>query len=131
VTITTQVNTANSFGQGATLRPNLVGDPEDAPGTVEQFFNVSAFQQPPANQFGNAPRSVIRLPYQNQTDLGLFKNFDVGARVGLQFRAEMFNVFNRTNFTTPAGTVLGNPTFGRLTTANEPRLIQFGLRATF
>ena len=75
-------------------------------------------------------RSVIRLPYQNVTDLGLFKNFDAGGRIGLQFRAEMFNVFNRTNFTN-ANTTLGNPAFGRLTTALEPRLIQFGLRATF
>ena len=130
LTITTQVNTANSFGAGNTLRPDLVGDPEDAPGTVEQFFDISAFRQPAANQFGNAPRSVIRLPYQNSTDLGLFKNFDVGARVGLQFRAEMFNVFNRTNFTN-AQTALGNPAFGRLTTAAEPRLIQLGVRATF
>ena len=130
LTITTQVNTANSFGQGATLRPNLVGDPMDAPGTVEQYFNVRAFVQPPANQFGDSPRSVIRLPYQNSTDLGIFKNFDTGRRVALQFRAEMFNVFNHTNFTN-AGTILGNPTFGRLTTAAEPRLIQFGIRATF
>ena len=119
LTITTQVNTANSFGAGATLRPDLVGDPEDAPGTVEQSFNTSAFPQPVANQFGNAPRSVIRLPYQNVTDLGIFKNFVAGAQVAMQFRVEMFNVFNRTNFTN-AGTILGNPTFGRLTTAAEP-----------
>ena len=130
LTITTQVNAANSFGAGATLRPDLVGDPEDAPGTVEQFFNVSAFRQPAANQFGNAPRSVIRLPYQSTTDLGLFKNFDAGSRVALQFRLEMFNVFNRTNFTN-AATVMGNPTFGRLTTAAEPRLIQLGIRLTY
>jgi outer membrane receptor protein involved in Fe transport len=130
LTVTTQVNTANSFGQGATLRPDLTGDPDDAPGTVEQFFNTGAFTQPSANRFGNAPRSVFRLPYQNATDLGVFKNFDIGGRVGLQFRAEMFNVFNRTNFTN-ANTIMGNPAFGRLTTAAEPRLIQFGLRATF
>jgi hypothetical protein len=130
LTVTTQVNTANSFGQGATLRPDLVGDPDDAPRTVEQYFNVSAFRQPAANQFGNSPRSVLRLPYQNSTDLGIFKNFESGTRVALQFRAEMFNVFNHTNFTN-AGVVLGNPTFGRLTTAAEPRLIQFGIRATF
>jgi hypothetical protein len=97
---------------------------------VEQYFNVNAFRQPAANQFGNSPRSVLRLPYQNATDLGVFKNFSVWTRVALQFRAEMFNVFNRTNFT-GAGTVLGNPTFGRLTTAAEPRLIQIGVRATF
>jgi hypothetical protein len=130
LTITTQVNTANSFGAGNTLRPDLVGNPEDAPGTVAQFFNVAAFQQPPANQFGNSPRSVIRLPYQNATDLGVFKNFMAWSHVRLQFRAEMFNIFNRTNFTN-AATILGNPTFGRLTTSAEPRLIQFGIRADF
>jgi hypothetical protein len=130
LTVTTQVNTANSFGAGSTLRPNLVGDPDDAPRTVEQYFNTAAFAQPPANQFGNSPRSVFRLPYQNVTDLGLFKNFETGRRIALQLRAEMFNVFNHTNFTA-AGTVLGNPTFGRLTTALEPRLIQLGIRATF
>jgi hypothetical protein len=128
--MTTQVNTANSFGQGAVLRPDLVGDPDDAPRTVEQYFNVSAFRQPAANQFGNSPRSVLRLPYQNATDLGVFKNFETGTRVALQFRVEIFNVFNHTNFTN-AGVVLGNPTFGRLTTAAEPRLIQLGIRATF
>lgn len=130
LTITTAVNTANSFGAGATLRPDLVGDPDDAPGTVEQFFNTAAFAQPAANRFGNAPRSVIRLPYQSVTDLGIFKNFAIRSRVGAQFRVEMFNVFNRTNFTN-AGTILGNPTFGRLTTAAEPRLIQLGFRVTF
>ena len=130
LTVTTQVNSANSFGQGATLRPDLVGDPMDAPNTVDQYFNVSAFRQPAANQFGNSPRSVLRLPYQNVTDLGIFKNFETGRRIALQFRAEMFNVFNHTNFTN-AGVTLGNPTFGRLTTALEPRLIQFGIRAAF
>jgi outer membrane receptor protein involved in Fe transport len=131
LTINTSVNTANSFGAGTNpLRPDLVGDPEDAPGTVAQFFNVNAFRQPAANQFGNSPRSVIRLPYQNATDFGLFKNFTTGSRIALQFRAEMFNVFNHTNFTN-AGTVMGTTTFGRLTTAADPRLIQFGIRATF
>ena len=42
----------------------------------------------------------------------------------------MFNVFNRTNFTN-ASTIMGNPAFGRLTAALEPRLIQLGFRATF
>ncbi len=131
LTISTSVNTANSFGAGTNpLRPDLVGDPEDAPGTVAQFFNVNAFRQPAANQFGNSPRSLIRLPYQSATDLGIFKNFAAGPRIALQFRAEMFNVFNRANFTN-AGTVMGTTTFGRLTTTGDPRLIQFGIRATF
>jgi hypothetical protein len=81
------------------------------------------------NQFGNAPRSVICLPYQNVTDLDLFKNFDTGPRVQVQFRAELFNVFNRTSFTN-ATIVMGNPAFGRLTETAQSRLVQFGIRAS-
>ncbi len=51
-------------------------------------------------------------------------------RVAPQCRAELFNVFIRTSFTN-AGTVMGNPTFGRPTTAPGPRLIQLRFRATF
>jgi hypothetical protein len=128
LTVTTTTNFANAFN-ATNHRPDLVGDP-DGPGTVEQFFDTAAFQNGAANSYGNAPRSVVRLPWGNVTDLSLFKNFDTGTRVNIQFRAEAFNVFNRTTFTA-AGTMLGNATFGRLTTAAEPRLVQLGIRATF
>ncbi len=128
LTITTSTNFANAFNI-ASHRPDLVGDPE-GPGTVAQYFNTSSFQNGTLNRYGNAPRSVLRLPWGNVTDLSIFKNFDTGTRVDVQFRVEMFNVLNRTTFTA-AGTILGNPTFGRLTTAAEPRLIQLGVRATF
>lgn len=128
LTITTNTNFANAFN-AVNHRPDLVGDPE-GPGTVEQYFNTAAFQNGALNGYGNAPRSLLRLPWGNVTDLSVFKNFDTGTRVNLQFRAEMFNVFNRTSFTA-ASTILGTTTFGRLTTAADPRLIQLGIRATF
>lgn len=128
LTITTTTNFANAFN-ATNHRPDLVGDPE-GPGTVDQFFNTAAFQNGAPNTYGNAPRGVARLPWGNVTDFSIFKHFNTGTRVDVQFRAEMFNLFNRTTFTA-AGTVLGNPTFGRLTQAAEPRLIQLGIRATF
>lgn len=128
LTITTTTNFANAFA-AANHRPDLIGDP-NGPGTVEQYLNLAAFQNGAANVYGNAPRSVTRLPWGNVTDLSIVKHFDTGTRVDVQFRGELFNVFNRTTFTA-AGTVLGNATFGRLTTAAEPRLIQLGIRATF
>lgn len=128
LTITMTANTSNSFGN-ITRRPDLVGDPE-GPKTVEQWFNTSAFATPAPNTFGSAPRSVVRGPWRHMTDLALFKNFVVTDRVRLQFRAEAFNVFNETIFT-GVGTVLGTPTFGRLTSAGDPRMIQFGLKLTF
>lgn len=128
LTITTSANTSNSFGN-VTRRPDLIGDPE-GPKTVEQWFNTAAFANAAPNTFGNAPRSVVRGPWRHWTDLALFKNFVVTARVRMQFRLEAFNVFNETNFT-GVGTVLGTPTFGRLTSAGDPRMIQMGVKLTF
>jgi hypothetical protein len=128
LTITMTANTSNSFG-GVTRRPDLVGDPE-GPGTVEQWFDTAAFANPAPNTFGNAPRSVVRGPWRHMTDLGVFKNFVATDRVGVQFRLEVFNLFNETNFTT-VGTVLGTPTFGRLTAAGDPRMIQLGFKVSF
>lgn len=134
LTITQAANTANSFGGGA-MRPDLVGDPKLAGGRsrndqINKWFNTAAFQQPAANRFGNAPRGVVRGPGFNVTDLGLFKNFRIANGIRLQYRLEMFNVFNRPNLS-GVGTVLGTPTFGRITTAAEPRIIQMGIKVTF
>ena len=128
LTITTTSTASNSFGS-VTRRPNLTGEPEGAR-TANEWFNTGAFANPAANTFGNSPRSVVRGPRRHATDLGLFKNFAVSDRVGLQYRLEAFNVFNETNFTT-VGTVLGNTTFGRVTAAGDPRMIQMGFKVTF
>jgi hypothetical protein len=72
----------------------------------------------------------VRGPRLHMTELGLFKNFTFSDRIGFQFRWELFNVFNETNFTS-VGTSLGTPTFGRVTAAAEPRLMQFGFKLTF
>jgi hypothetical protein len=134
LTITQSANTANSFG-GGSMRPDLVGGPEmsgdrSRSERIGQWFNTAAFAAPTANTFGNSPRGVVRGPGLNVTDLGVFKNFRVGRNVQLQYRLEMFNAFNQTNLTT-VGTVLGTPTFGRVTAAGEPRIIQMGIKATF
>jgi hypothetical protein len=130
-TVLTTANTTNAFPAGA-LRPDLVGAPELAASdrTLSRWFNTSAFAQPAANKFGNAPRSVVRGPGTNLTDLAIFKNFKVGSPVGVQYRLEMFNAFNHTQFGAP-GTTMGLPTFGRLTSAGDPRLIQMGFKVTF
>ncbi len=128
LTITMSANTSNSFGN-VQRRPNVSGEVEGAK-TVDQWFNTAAFSAPAANTFGNSPRGVVRGPWRHMTDLGVFKNFSVNDRVRLQFRLEAFNVFNETIFT-GVGTVLGTPSFGRLTSAGDPRMIQMGLKLTF
>ena len=97
---------------------------------TRQWFNTAAFAQPAANTFGNSGRGVVRGPGINVTDLGLFKNFRLGSNIRLQYRLEMFNVFNHPNLLA-VGTIMGNPTFGQVTSAAEPRIIQMGIKATF
>ena len=72
-------------------------------------------------------RNALRGPGLSQTDVGIFKNFRFKESYKIQFRTELFNAFNQVNFNNPVGTVTA-ATFGRLTTANDPRLIQFGLK---
>lgn len=121
-------NPANSFF-GGSVRPNLVADPE-GPKTINQWFNTAAFVNPPTNTFGNAGRSLVDGPGIHLWDLSIYKNFRITEEVRLQFRSEFFNTFNHTNFS-GVGTTLGTPTYGRITSALEPRQIQLGLRLEF
>jgi hypothetical protein len=99
---------------------------------IQRFFNIAAFQANAPGTFGTVGRNVGTGPgYVNQ-DLSLFKAFRMPFKEGhkVEFRAEMFNSFNRVN--------LGNPTtnfssalFGRITAASDPRILQLGLRYSF
>jgi hypothetical protein len=115
-----------------TNRPDATCDPNDgAPHTPEQWFNTSCFVSRPlattGERPGNAGRNSIRGPGFASTDLSLFKNVPFGAARRLQFRVEAFNVFNQVRFNNP-GTALGTANFGRITTAQDGRVIQLGIK---
>jgi hypothetical protein len=98
------------------------------PGT--EAFNTTAFQEPSAGRFGNAPRNIIRNPGEMQWDLALFKNFTVPGNRRVQFRAEAFNFLNHPNL----GGIEVNPlsgNFGRITSKSGSRDIQLSLRFLF
>ena len=64
-------------------------------------------------------------------DFTLFKNTKITERTNLQFRTEIFNLFNRVRFGYP-GTSMGTPQFGVISGQyNDPRLVQFALRLLF
>jgi hypothetical protein len=115
-------------------RPNLVGDPNAGPKTVQEWFNVAAFQRlnpvTNAGQYGNEPRNEIIGPPFKNVDFALAKNFPIGEQLRLQFRSEFFNVFNHPNFGTPVYTE-GSPQFGQILKAADPRIIQFALKLHF
>jgi hypothetical protein len=118
------------LGFGANDRPNVVGNPEISNPTPERWFNTAAFAFPPPGTFGNAGRNILDGPGFQNVNASLVKNTAFTERVNLQFRAEVFNLFNHPNFNLPDN-FLGSPTFGRISSARDPRHIQFGLKLLF
>jgi hypothetical protein len=118
-----------------TNRPNMTCDPnEGGARSVAQWFNPACFDRLtlPANagQVGNEPRNAVRGPGFNRTDVSLVKNFAVAAAQQLQLRIEAFNVFNSIRFGQPGNTI-GTPTFGVITTAEDGRIVQLGVKYSF
>src|SRR5262249_10481973 len=136
LTVLQSGNSANSFF-GGSIRPNVIGDLR-GPESRLAWFNTAAFAAPAPNTFGNAVRGIIRGPGILLTDLAIYKNFRPTERVGMQFRAELFNSLNHTNWNTigtnatfNAAGVQTNADFGKVLTALEPRQIQLGLKLNF
>ncbi len=120
--------------------PNVISDPNagraisvDPVSGLPFIFDPSAFANPLAGNYGNAPRAFARLFGRNQTNLTLTKNiyFDREDKVRLQLRAEAYNVFNHTQFTGVGTTITTASTFGLPTGARLPREFQFGAKLSF
>ncbi|MGI9165922.1 MAG: carboxypeptidase regulatory-like domain-containing protein [Pyrinomonadaceae bacterium] len=120
----------SALGFGANDRPNVVGNPALSGRSPEAWFNTSAFAFPPRGTFGNAGRNILDGPAYHNVNASLSKNTALSERFNLQFRAEVFNLFNHPNFNLPDN-FLGSPTFGSITSARDPRHIQFGLKLLF
>ncbi len=95
-----------------------------------RWFDTSAFATPVGLVYGNAGRSIIQAPGIVNLDAALLRSFQIKERSRLEFRAEMFNATNHTNFGLP-GTSFGTPTFGVLTSALESRNMQLGVKFYF
>ncbi len=115
-------------------RPNLIGNPNLGPHTVNQWVSKAPFQrlnpQTQAGQFGNESRNAVRGPGYADVDLSAMKNFTLTERLHLQFRAESFNVANHANFGLPIADI-SSTNFGRVLQASPPRLTQFALKILF
>ncbi|HWT04056.1 MAG TPA: TonB-dependent receptor [Pyrinomonadaceae bacterium] len=120
----------SGLGFGANDRPNVVGDPALDDPTPERWFNTAAFAFSPRGTFGNAGRNILDGPGYQNVNASLVKNTALTERWNLQLRAEVFNLFNHPNFNLPDN-FLGSPSFGRITSAREPRHIQFGVKVLF
>lgn len=115
-------------------RPDLIGDPNNGPKTVNEWFNTSAFKRldPVANagQIGTEGRNVVIGPGFVNLDFSLAKNIPFAEKRSVQFRAEFFNTLNHPNFQIPVNDI-SSPDFGKIQNAYDPRIIQFGLKIYF
>ncbi|MBD0326689.1 MAG: hypothetical protein ICV68_09670, partial [Pyrinomonadaceae bacterium] len=116
-------------------RPNLCGTLDElrqqGSDATEAYFNASALCSA-FGQYGNLPRNVLRGPYQKRFDLGLSKTTRLTEKLGLEFRWDIFNVFNNVNFANPSNDMQDQTDFGRITnTIGGPRVMQFGAKLKF
>jgi hypothetical protein len=82
-------------------RPNLVPNCNQQLETINQWFNVNCYTMAPVGEPGNLPFFSVLGPDYHQWDLSLTKNTKFKERYAVQFRLEVFNAFNRTNFRNP------------------------------
>ena len=114
-------------------RANLVGDPvlsQDAR-SLSNWFNKAAFVDNETGKYGNSQPGIIEQPGRWNINLNLTRTFNIREGQKLDFRAEMFNALNHTNWGA-ANTTMNNVNYNKITSANgDPRIIQFALKYSF
>ena len=128
----TQLTNFNAFAGFGTQRPNLVSDPNlpSSERTTAQFFKPSAFRIAPQFTIGNSSRNPVRGPQYRNADVALIKRTFFGENRNIEFRAEAFNVTNTPPLGAPA-MIAGAAGFGSITSAGDPRVLQFGVKVNF
>jgi hypothetical protein len=97
---------------------------------LQGIFAVSDFPRPAPGTIGSLGRNTFRAPGFARVDLSLAKNFRITERVETSLRLESFNAFNRVNLNSPS-TSLNSNSFGRVTSASDPRYFMVSLRLRF
>ncbi len=128
-TVTTSGGITNAGGAD---RPNRLRDGalSSAQRTIDRWYDVGAFQVQPTYTYGNSGRNILSGPTLTNLDFSLAKAFRLTERFRLQFRAEAFNATNTPFFGLP-GANINTPGAGAITSAGEPRRVQFGLKLLF
>ena len=115
-------------------RTDLIGTPSLTSGAkgerIARYFNTAAFALNREGTFGTSGRNILRVPGSVNIDMSVFKNIPLWEKHTFQLRGEFFNVPNRTNL----GGLNANfsaTTFGRITGAGNPRIVQIALKYIF
>ncbi len=100
------------------------------PDCAHRYLNLAQFNDPTQGTFSTTPRSICCGPGENQWDVTFSKRVAITEAQYFQFRADFFNVFNKTQFVNPDGN-FSNSTFGQVLQARDGRLVQFALKFYF
>jgi hypothetical protein len=131
--------TGNHFSVTTGVDNALSGQANERPNTMldnvyvkngYQWLNPAAFQAPASGTYGNLGNNTIVGPGRFNVDLGLVRSIRIGGERQIQFRAEAFNVLNRVQLNNPV-TTLNSPNFGFITSAGDPRIMQFAVKFEF
>jgi hypothetical protein len=98
---------------------------------ILEYFNTSAFAENPLGTFGNSSRNLIRNPNYFNLDASLQRNIPIRDKVHLNFRVEGFNATNHVHFNQPGNNLNATSSFGKITTAGDPRILQLVGRLEF
>src|SRR5208337_4678218 len=110
----------NATVQADTDRPNVVSSTfYPTKQTPRQWVLPSTFSTPSAFTFGNAGRNILRGPGLGSCDFSLLRNFRLGESAKVQFRGEIFNIFNRANFDIPQN-IVNTSSFGQIFNTVQP-----------
>ena len=119
-----------------TNRPDVVRKPQYMK-NPKQWFDTSVFAAPvpawaggPNEGFGNARKDIVVGPGRLNFDTSLYKTFKIHESVNFEFRVESFNTFNHSEYNN-IGSNFGDSHFGQVTTAWDPRVLQFGGKFNF
>ena len=112
----------NSFTENAT-------DPSAAPCSAGATFDC--YQPSLLGTTGNTKRTICCGPHISNSDFAILKTFTISETKRVDFRAELFNLFNHTQFYNPDGIISDGPQFGQVTQAKDPRLMQLALKFFF
>ncbi len=117
----------NSFTENATVAPNGTN------GIVNCTAQIvyGCYDPSLLGRVGTAPRTICCGPGISDTDISFIKNIPVNERSHFEFRAELFNLFNHTQFYNPDGNSTDGSQFGQVTQVKDPRLAQFALKFYF
>jgi hypothetical protein len=121
----------NNVGTSMTGLPNVVGD-TSGPETIDQWFNIAAFQSVTSGTFGNEERNRLRGPGFQNFDLTLQREIRMHGRTSATLRWDIFNLFNTVNFGLPNRNIADPATFGTISSlSSDPRIMQVAIRFAF